>query len=323
MKNNLLTAAILVLAYLLPAICEAQAPTQAQLDAIEKIIAPQRQKVLAVLEADKTGQYAQYKSDVENIGKQADPAKVKLLVAALEAKHLTFIRKAYSDAKINNVQVKAEVAKVLGKLRFTMDDFGGIQVDFTTPLVSLPIKFDATLNCPFEVKEESGNGMVLGLCDIRIGDCSTDVESYSVVAGGCRCIADIGNKADLPVGGFSKVTVAGQSDISYLGLAGTLAGYGQVNLKFGVRLRSNTGFDNTAIVKEVLILAPVIWLNIAEGNATDFITQATFSGSFPGGTTLTAQLHAEVFSMAAGLTPCISGTTGHDEIDFIRISASE
>ncbi len=323
MKINLFAILMLAIAYLLPAYCEAQAPSQAQLDAIEKILAPQRQKVLAVLEADKTGQYAQYKADVEAIAKQSDPKKQQAMLEKLDKDHLAFIRKAYANAKINNVQVKAEVAKVLGKLRFTMDDFGGIQVDFTTPLVSLPIKFDATLNCPFEVNEESGNGMVLGLCDIAIGDCSTDVESYSVVAGGCRCIADIGDKADLPVGGFSKVTVAGQSDISYFGLAGTLAGYGQVNLKFGVRLRSNTGFDNTVIVKEVLILAPVIWLNIAEGNATDFITQATFSGSFPSGTTLTAQLHAEVFSMAAGLTPCIGGTTGHDEIDFIRISASE
>ncbi|MCC6726306.1 MAG: hypothetical protein IT258_17495 [Saprospiraceae bacterium] len=321
MKINLLSAAIVAVAYLLPVHCEAQTPTQAQLDAIEKILAPQRQKVLAVLEADKTGQFAQYKADVDNIQKQADPAKVKSLVAALEAKHLAFIRKAYADAKINNAQLKQEVAKVLGKIQFTLGEFADIQIEFNSPVVAPPVKFDVTMNCPFEVQDVNENNNGIGACYTTANDCGMNVQAISEIASGCRGKADVGGKAELNFGTFSKMTVATQTDIAYDMYVFSVGGYAQANLKYGIRFRSSNGLDKEVMTKELVALAPAIWVNIVHGESANFLSTATFTGSFPAGTTVTAQAHTEAFALdlALGFSLAYVYTTN---IDSIRITGS-
>ncbi len=320
MKFNLLTAAFLVAAYLLPANCEAQAPTQAQLDAIEKILAPQRQKVLAVLEADKTGQYAQYKADIANIEKQSDPDKVRSLVAALEAKHLAFIRKAYADAKINNAQLKQEVAKVLGKIQFTIGEFADIVIDFT-PSASLPTKFDVTRNCPFEVQDVNENNNGIGACYTTANDCKMNVQAISEIASGCRGKADVGGKADVDFGSFSKMTVATQTDISYDVYVFSIGGYAQANVKYGIRFRSSNGMDKEVMTKELVALAPAVWINIVHGKADNFLSTASFTGNFPAGTSITAQAHTEAFALNLlnGYSLAYVYTTN---IDSIRVTGS-
>jgi hypothetical protein len=323
MKFSLLTAAFLLASYLLPAICEAQAPTQAQLDVIEKIIAPQRQKATAILEADKTGQYAKYKSDVEAIAKQTDPKKQQEMMAKLDADHLAFMRKAYSDAKINNVQVKAEVAKVLGNIKFKFGEFADVQVEFTTPFVAPPPqRFEETLNCPFDVLDENDNSAVVAKCEARASDCSAFVLAQAEIAGGCRSKADVGGKFEVPEGNYTSITVTAQSDISYSGQVLSIAGYGQVNAKFGIRLRTSTGMDKVVMAKEVVALAPVIWYNRIVGSTDNFLAQATYTGSFPGGTEITAQAHTEVFAISAVFSVLVVVDAGSNEFDFIRIAGS-
>ncbi len=321
MKFNLMTAAILAVAYLLPAICEAQAPTQAQLDAIEKILAPQRQKATAILEADKTGQYAQYKSDVEAIAEQADPAKVAELFAKLESNHLAFMRKAYADAKINNVQVKAEVAKVLGNIKFKFGEFADIQLEFTLPNATLPLKFDVTMNCPFEEQDVNENNNGIGACYTTANDCGMNVQAISEVASSCRGKADVGGKTELSVGSFSKITVATQTDIFYDVYVFSIGGYAQANVKYGIRFRSSNGMDKEVMTKELVAIAPVLWVNIVHGKVDNFLSTATFTGSFPAGTSITAQAHTEAFALNVlnGYTLAYVYTTN---IDSIRITGS-
>ena len=84
MKNILFLLALLAGMLAMPAPSAAQTPTDKQLAAIEKIMAPQRKKVTDVLEADKTGQYKTYKADLEALAKEKDLDRQQEMFVKLE-----------------------------------------------------------------------------------------------------------------------------------------------------------------------------------------------------------------------------------------------
>jgi hypothetical protein len=321
MKTALLLLALIAggLALSIPA--AAQTPTERQLQSIETLMAPQRKKVLDVLQADKTGQYQTYQADLAALAKEKDAARRLEGVARLERDHLEFIRKAYAAAGIDNAVLRREVARILGHNNFAFGEFAGIEIDFIPPLQDLPLRFDATLSCPFAATDETDNSAVAARCVAQAYGCYMRVDAIAEVAGGCRSKADVGGEVVLPAGNFTRITVAAKSDISYDGWAFAVAGYAQVNAKFGLRFRA-PGLDKTVMAKEVTALAPLIWLNHVSGDINDFTATASFSGSFPGGTTVKAQVHTEVFALSVPLFTLTMIDGNATKIHSIQVNAS-
>lgn len=324
MKNTLLqnSARMLALTALLFVFStlQAQAPTEKQLQEIEKIMAPARAKLTKHLEADKTGQYKTYMADLETIAKETDVKRKAELLTQLEKNHIAFIRKAYKVV-INHEEQYRAVVKIMGSTKFTYGEFGQILVDFTSPLASLPIRFDVDLMCPMEVTEESANAQLAALCDGRAGTCTLGADAIAEVAGGCKAKASSGNKFDLPNGPYTKINVSAQTDFDYKGFAFAVAGYGQINVKFGIRFQA-PGIDKVVIARDAFALAPLIWFARLEGQSTNFVAQTVINGSFPQGTTVVAQSYIESFALSVpvGSLSNIEATTTN--IDLIRLSAS-
>ncbi len=321
MKNILFLTALLACGLSIPTKSFAQAPTDKQFKAIEKLMAPERKKVIAILEADKTGQYKTYKADIATISKEKDPARQQKLISKLERDHLAFIRKAYTGAKINNVELKKEVSKILGSIQFSFGEFADIQITSRLPDLTPPPKFDVNLNCPFDAIDKNDNGGGVAQCDAEAFNCTIRVESLGELAGGCRSKADVGANVVTSAGPFTKMTVVAQSDISYRGFAAAVAGYSQINAKFGIRFRG-PGLDKTVMVKEIYGVAPLIWFSLIRGDAANFTAQSTFSGNFPAGTNIKAQVHTEVFAVGGAVFALVEMDANTENIEFIRITGS-
>lgn len=323
MKNTLLqngarmlalTALLFVFTHL-----QAQAPTEKQLQEIEKIMAPAREKLIKYLEADKTGQYKTYMADLETISKEQDKKRRDELITLLEKNHIAFIRKAYK-AVINHEEQYRAVVKIMGSTKFTYGEFGQILIDFTSPAAALPVRFDVDLVCPMEVKDESSNAQIASICDGRAGNCSLGADAIAEIAGGCKAKASGGNKFDLPNGPFTKINVSAQTDFEYNGFAFAVAGYGQVNSKFGIRFQA-PGIDKVVIAKDVFALAPLIWFARVEGQSTNFVAQTVINGSFAEGTTVVAQAYIESFALSVPLFSLTIMDASTTNIDLIRLSA--
>lgn len=321
MKNTFFLLLLVAASFTLPAQVNAQGPTDKQFQAIEKLMAPERKKLTDVLETDKTGQYKIYQTDIENAAREKDPARQAELIAKLERDHLAFIRKAYAKANINNTTLKQEVTKILGRIPFSFGEFADLLIEINSPNLALPQRFDATLNCPFDAIDKSDNNAVVGSCDAETSDCSMSVESLAEIAGGCRSKADVGANFVLPEGTFNSITAVVQSDIYYKGFAFAVAGYAQINAKFGIRFRA-PGVDKTVFAKEVHAVAPLIWFRYTHGEIDNFIAQSTFSGSFNGGTNLKVQAHTEVFALSLPLMTLTEMDANNSQFDSIRISGS-
>lgn len=318
MKNILFLLALLAS----QAISFAQTPTDKQLQAIEKYMAPVRKKVTDILEADKTGQYKTYKADLGKIAAEKDQATKNELMTKLERDHLAFIRSAYKKGVVNHEDQRREVARILGHNNFRFGEFADIQIDIILPAAVLPISFDVELTCPMEVRDDSENNSLVADCIARAKDCSMDALSIAETAGGCRSKADVGDKLDLPGNGvYTTIKVTTQTDIHYNGIALALAGYGQTNVKYGIRFRA-PGLDKVVITREHMALAPVVWFSRIEGSADNFVSEVSFSGAFNAGISVTAQAHIEAFSLAVPLGSLTWANAFTSNIDTIRIDGS-
>ncbi len=322
MKNILFLLALLAGGLLLPCQSMAQMPTDKQLQAIETLMAPTRKKITDLLEADKSGQYATYKADLEAIGKSKDPGERNELLVKLERDHIAFIRSHYKKVVVNHEEQRQQVARILGHNNFRFGEFADIQIDIIGPGVSLPDKFAVEFTCPMEVQDEKCNSVLATICEARASDCSMFCQTMSEIAGGSRAKADVGENFEIPGGSFTKVKVTTKTNISYYGFALAIAGYAQTNVKFGIRFRA-PGTDKVVITREAMALAPLVWYSKIEGDQDDYVATATFTGTFNAGTTVTAQAHNEAFSIAVPVFGflCLS-TASTGEIDSIRLELS-
>lgn len=321
MKNAFFLPALFACILTSPSPTSAQAPTDKQFQAIEKLMAPQRKKVTDILEADKTGQYKTYKADLQTIAKEKDLSRREEFFAKLERDHYEFIKKNYEKVVINHEEQRLEIARILGHNNFTLGEFADIQIEFVPPSLALPERFDVTLNCPFESLDESDNSAVAADCIAQAFNCHASAFSLSEVAGGCRSKADVGGQFVLPEGTFTNIKVAAQSNISYDGWVVAIAGYGQINAKFGIRFRA-PGLDKVVMAKEVHAVAPLVWFRRLQGSTQNFMAQASFTGTFNGGSTITAQVHAETFALSVPYLTINLINADSDDIDFIRIDGS-
>jgi hypothetical protein len=289
---------------------------------LDALMAPYRKKVLAVLEADKTGQYKTYLADLEAFSTAKDPQKEQELADKLKRDHYAFIKKAYTQAVINHEEMKRGIAEILKHNSFTLDEFGGINGNSFLPLAPLPLKFDAELTAPYEAAEEDANAAALSTCTANVSTTQIKLKSKSMYAGGCRSKGSLGDKFDLPAGTFQKITLSAQVDFEYFGRTVALGGYGQVNTKIGVRLIGPGGLDKVVIIRERWAVSPVIWYTEYTENIANFMAQNTFSGTFNGGNSYTTQAYSETFAiggvLGGGRAECEIR-----EIDFIKVSAKD
>ncbi len=321
MKKKLLLFTILLGGISLPSLSYTQTPTDKQLQAIEKYMAPLRKKVTDILEADKTGQYKTYKADLNILAKTTDRSRRSELVEKLDRDHLDFIRKLYAKAVVNHEDIRKEITRILGHSNFTLGEFGDFQIDFVPALPPLPQRFNTEFTCPMEVVDNFESAQAASFCVAQGANCQNDVQCAAEIAGGCRGKTSLGDKFVIPQGTFTKITVTTQTDLSYEGWAFALAGYSQINAKYGVRFQA-PGIDKVVLTKEVFTLAPLVWYSHLLGNLDNFISQASFTGSFPEGTTVTAQAYLEGFALSV---PALSFTViyaGTDNVDFIRLAGS-
>jgi len=297
------------------------APTEKQLSAIEKIMAPQRKKVTDILDADKTGQYKIYQNDLKALSQEKDPAQKKVLADKIRRDHYIFIKAAFVAAKIDLKAIRPQISDILKTDRFTLDEFGGLSSSTFLPKFELPLKFDSEIVCPFDSPQEVSNGGGLAGCSSTVETCRifTDANSY-ILAGGCRNKASLGGKFELPSGNFQKITVAAQFDAFYYGNAAVLGGYGQFNVKIGVRLQG-PGLDKVVIVHDAWCIAPVIFFSQIEMDADNFLAQAVFTGSFAGENLFTAQAYNGTFAIP-GLIGTATGFSISSNFDFIRVKAT-
>ena len=294
-------------------------PTKVQQDALDRLYAPHREKVIEILTQDKTGQYERYQADLEAADKETELNRKKEMLESLRRNHYNFIKKAYQGAKINLVELKVKVADILRHNKFSLDEFGGIRIEIAAPNLTPALRFDATFLCPLGSKEEFTNSSAVGVCDGFINDCKVSLSSYAEIVGGCRSKGFIGEDFNLSQGTFQKINVSAKFDLKYYGFAMAIAGYSQANSKVGVRLKG-PGFDQVIIVKESVCIAPIIWFNSYEVNAPNFLVQADFTGTFNGNNEFTAQAYFETF--AIGVLPSGAYADNQGEFfDFVKVAA--
>lgn len=321
MKNTFFLLTLLACGFVFPYKSFAQAPTDKQLQAIDKIMAPQRKRVMEILEADKTGQYKIYKADLEAFAKAKSPEQQAEHATQMDRDHKVFVQAAFKAAKIDLTALKRQVAGILGNSKFTMDEFGGISNESFLPLGPIPQRFMVELSCPFHVFQDQTNQTLVSNCSGFANDCKLSTTAITEFDGGCRSKAWTGDKFELPDGNFQKITVSAQFDAKALGFAFAIVGYGKAESKFGLRLQG-PGFDQLAIVKEVWCLAPVIWFKRFEFEATDFQAQVVFTGAFTGGNSFTAQVYNESHAIAVPALDAGAADSSADTFDFIQIVAT-
>lgn len=297
------------------------APTEKQLAALDRVAAPHRQKVIAVLEADKSGQYQQYLADLKALQAESDRQTQKELVGKIQQKHSAFIKGAFTTAKIDLAAMRRQFAEVLGHNKFAMDDFGSISSLPPLQKFQVPLSFDQQLQCPLDQEEEFSSQGGVAKCNASIGTCVISLGAGSEFAGGCRTKGSLGGKFELPSGNFQKVTVSSQFDFDYWGFAYGAAGYGQFNVKVGLRLKG-PGIDKVEILHDAWCIAPVLFVSVLELNASNYVAQAVYSGNFSGGATLTAMAYNEAFAFGAGLGAG-AGNLGSENFDFVRVKGNE
>ena len=295
------------------------APTDKQMQDLEKLMAPNRKKVTDALNADKSGQYKIYLADLEALAKSEDPEKRKALAEKLTRDHYTFIKKAYNSVVVNHEEMRRSVTRILGHNNFQMNEFGGISSSSFLPLDPIPLRFDETLACPFEVTEEETNHVLLSFCTSDVTGCNINVESTSMYDGGCRSKGSLGGKFELPEGAYQKITVTAQSNLSYDGIAMAFVGYAQANTKIGVRLQG-PGYNQTVILQHHWCVAPIIWFTKFEGATQNTQLQAVFSGNFQGGNTFAAQAYNETFAFAVPLLQA-ANTQCRSSVSTVRVLA--
>ncbi len=298
------------------------APTEKQAQSIENVMAPHRAKIKALLDADKSGKYESYKADVLALFKEEDLERRAVLEAKIKRDHYAYIKGVFASAKIDLTALKQQVAAALGHNKFSMDEFGGISSQTFLPPVALPTKFTAEFNCPLATGQHESNCSVFGvLCGASASDCKIEVSADAVGAGGSRSKGSLGDKFDLSGGPFSKMTVSSQSSAYYSGgVESLILGYSQFNAKLGVRLQG-PGLDKITIVRDEWCVAPLLWYKTIQFGASDYLMQATFTGSFSNGTTYTAQAYAEAFGLAIGLASG-GGRCQLHTFDFVKAKAS-
>lgn len=295
------------------------APTEKQLAALDKAAAPFRKKVTDVLEADKSGQYQRYLSDMKALAESSDPEEKKARAESIREAHYAFIKTAFANAKVDLAALSRQYAQILGHTKFTMDEFGGISSVTDIPKFEIPKSFDAELTCPYDIKDEFTNNVGIAHCTSSVPGCSMHVEADAyTLAGGCRSKASIGDKVQLPSGNFTKATVNAQFDFNYFGLALSLFGYGQYNVKIGLRLTGNN-LDKVTIVHDAWCIAPLVFYNEISKDASNYPAQVTYTGSFSGA--INPMVYCENFAITSDINST-GGFTYVNSIDFIKLDAS-
>ncbi|MBK8429055.1 MAG: hypothetical protein IPL27_25260 [Lewinellaceae bacterium] len=316
---------IILLAFLAgTSFCRAQivpAPTEKQTQSIDKLMAPHRKKVADILEADKSGQYKTYQTDMERLVREKDPARKKALADQLERNHYNFIKNAFTTAKINLTELKNQVAGILGHNKFQMDALGGISSESLLPPGPIPLRFDVELICPFSVFDDLVSQSLVTNCGGFANDCAISTTAITEFDGGCRSQGWTGDKVELPTGTFQKITVSGQFNAEAWGFAFAIGGFGKAESKIGVRLQG-PGFDQLVIVKDIWCMAPVIWFKRYEFEATNFQAQGVFTGNFSGGNFFTAQVFNESFAISVPFVNASYADCSSTTYDFIRVVAT-
>lgn len=323
MKHLLLLPLLLASAIMLPQNVRAQvipAPTEKQLSDLDKVAAPYRKKVVEVLEADKSGQYQAYLADLKALAADNDVESQKSRVDLIVRKYGAFIKNAFVAAQVDLASLRRQYAQVLGHNKFAMDDYGSISSLPSLPKFDLSTTFNQQVQCPFESEEEFSNHGGLAGCESNVGTCVISMGVASEFAGGCRTKGSLGAKFELPATSFQKVTVRSQFNFDYWGFAFGAAGYGQFNAKIGLRLKA-PGMDKIEILHDAWCVAPVLFVNVLELNASDFVAQAVFTGNFPAGSLVTAMTYTEAFAFGAGVGAA-AGDLSSEGFDFVGVKGN-
>lgn len=306
-------------------VCEAQivpAPTEKQAQAIEKIMAPQRAKIKALVDADKSGRYEAYQKDVKALFETEDLESRSDLEAKIRRDHYAYLKSIFTEAGINLAELKRQISGILGNSKFDMDEFGGISSASVLPPGALPSGFSAEFACPLTARQaESNCTLVNSPCGAKAEECKIDIEVLPMGAGGARSKGSVGGRFDLTGAAATKMTVSAQGHVYYSGGAESLLlGYSQFNAKVGVRLQG-PGLDKTIITRDEWCIAPLLYFKYITFSAQDYLMQGTFNGNFASGVNYTAQAYAEVFGLAVGLASG-GGACRVDQFDFVKAKAT-
>ncbi len=297
-----------------------ESPTEKQMQALEKLMAPQRKKVADILKANDPNQYQRYLNDLEALAQSETSERRKALKDKLERDHYAFIKKGYKAAVINHEEQRRAVAGILGHTNFQLDEFGGISSSSFLPIGPIPLRFEEEKHCPFEIAEEECNHVLLGFCIAKVTTCNINVESTSMYDGGCRSKGYLGDKFT-PQANYQKMTVNAEANLSFEGIAVAFGGYSQANVKIGLRLKG-PGYNQHITLQHHWCVAPVIWYAKFEGDQDHAQLQAVFNGNFSGGNALTAQVFHETFALAVPLLQA-GDAECRSSVNHIRVVAAE
>ena len=88
-----------------------------QMRQVSAITAGARAALKRVLDADKTGVYKNYQADMERVRKLSGKERINAL-RELEAKYLSFFQNAFKEAKINEADLQARIARIFPGAKF-------------------------------------------------------------------------------------------------------------------------------------------------------------------------------------------------------------
>jgi hypothetical protein len=210
------------------------------------------------------------------------------------------------------------VTAVLGHGKFQMDEFGGItgeDILANAPALSLP---QAEFTCPLQAGIQENVGFAGTSCNSIINPCFAQCNAVALLASRCRSKVSIGGSTEFTPSNAAKMTIQSRSDVEYSGLAITVVGYAQFNVKIGLRLSNANGYDKREILHNKWAIAPILYFKTIDFEATDFVMGHQFSGNFPS-SLYSAQVYLEAFALGIG----DSGGDGFcktELIDFVKIS---
>jgi hypothetical protein len=270
--------------------------TAAQLKQIEVVMAPVRAKVNKVLAEENAALLKQYHVDTAQVRKIKDAKQYKAALSALETKYMAFMKKGYSDAKVDETALKAQISNIIPKdVKYKFGPFLSIVSISDIPAVVASANGCLELKCPFDVKNTNKTGSLISIGVANANDCGVYTSGFSDLAGAGDAIAFSGKKATIPAN-KTKVKVTATENYSMNGTAWAVLGGAYVESSVGVRAQGPS-VNKTFTFKTNWAVAPVIWFSNYEETAENTDINMSFAPSAAGGD-YTIQVFAKSYSFA-------------------------
>lgn len=293
--------------------------TEKQRKAIEEEMAPLRLKVEGILQKENPKMYDSYKADLAKALSINLASERKIALAELENKYLSFVKKGYSTAKIDEIALKAKLTNILKTTNYTIKftPFMGITGTYTSPTPPATGNNCFEFKCPYSVTNTtmSQNAFVATGHSTDNG-CFLDTRTTGAFAAGREDISAGGEYVSISPN-MARVDVSSEVDYDISARAGAVIGGTYADAAIGF-LIDGPSMNNTRLESvSGWALAPIVWWNEFRATGQNNRIQTSFTPSALGGD-YKVQAYAKTYAFAAVLGAA-QADSRLENIDYIKV----